>query len=507
MKTENENFKTIQFADEPELMFGHGQRAIDPRDGLTLFGPYTRGQTVSGRIGIIGTSDGISRMAKWLENIQKPVYSLDNDIARPFFPGFEAAFEVSLNLQSIVPLQISSTILSNYLLYEDSHQRIHNLANLFAEELTKYKNEEETPVTVWLIVIPEEIYQYGRPKSKIPKSSDNIKTGIKDKYSRTALLLFDEFNDLQEAYKYELDFHNQVKAKLLKESIVTQIVREGTIAFRDFKDKYDKPIKDLSKFESAIAWNISTTLYYKMGGTPWKLAKVRDRVCYIGLVYKRIDASNDERMACCAAQMFLDSGDGLVFRAANGKWFDNETKQFHLSEDAAFDLLDKAIKTYQSKNNNETPKQIFIHAKTYFDDIEWSGFSRASSGKCSIVGIRIRTDNQFKLYREYKYPAPRGLSFIVDRRKAYLWSKGFIPKIQTVVGLETPNPLSIEIMKGEEEIFTVCSDVLMLTKLNYNSCIYGDGLPVTLRFADNIGEIITAGPMENISILPFKHYI
>lgn len=36
------------------------------------------------------------------------------------------------------------------------------------------------------------------------------------------------------------------------------------------------------------------------------------------------------------------------------------------------------------------------------------------------------------------------------------------------------------------------ADVLALTKLNYNISIFGDGLPVTLRFADSVGEILTA---------------
>jgi hypothetical protein len=46
-----------------------------------------------------------------------------------------------------------------------------------------------------------------------------------------------------------------------------------------------------------------------------------------------------------------------------------------------------------------------------------------------------------------------------------------------------------------------------LTKLNFNSCIYGDGLPVTLRFADLVGEILTAGPDVPDTPLPFRHYI
>lgn len=52
------------------------------------------------------------------------------------------------------------------------------------------------------------------------------------------------------------------------------------------------------------------------------------------------------------------------------------------------------------------------------------------------------------------------------------------------------------------------SDVFTLTKLNYNTCIYSDGVPVTLKFADMIGEILTAGPIQNdLPPLPFKYYI
>ena len=43
-------------------------------------------------------------------------------------------------------------------------------------------------------------------------------------------------------------------------------------------------------------------------------------------------------------------------------------------------------------------------------------------------------------------------------------------------------------------------DVLGLTKLNYNACIYGDGVPVTLRFADSVGEILTAAPRKSEQI-------
>lgn len=73
--------------------------------------------------------------------------------------------------------------------------------------------------------------------------------------------------------------------------------------------------------------------------------------------------------------------------------------------------------------------------------------------------------------------------------------------------MEVPNPLVIDVCKGNADIETVLQDILALTKLNYNACIFGDGQPVTIRFADAVGEILTAGPILNQPPLPFKYYI
>jgi hypothetical protein len=53
----------------------------------------------------------------------------------------------------------------------------------------------------------------------------------------------------------------------------------------------------------------------------------------------------------------------------------------------------------------------------------------------------------------------------------------------------------------------VLIDVMGLTKVNFNACIFSDGLPVTLRFADAVGEILTAAPHIEGPPLPFRHYI
>ena len=124
-----------------------------------------------------------------------------------------------------------------------------------------------------------------------------------------------------------------------------------------------------------------------------------------------------------------------------------------------------------------------------------------------IIGVRIKDDNTFKLYRDFSYFVPRGTALIVTENLAFLWTKGFIPRIQTQLGLETPDPICVEVIRGEKDIEIVCKDILALTKLNYNACIFADGPPVTLRFADYIGEVLTAGRDIKSEVLPFKHYL
>ncbi len=492
---------------EPKLVFAYNQQVTDPRDGLSLFGPYDKGKVNDFNVGIIGTKAGIKRMRSWLGKIQKPIYYSKPDIAKPFYPGFREIFGVNINFERIESIEIDENLLNTYYRYTDNNVRVSYIVDLYCDNLKKYLSEEGTGINLWFVLIPDKIYELCRPKSRVPLA-DGINISIKDTYSRLNPGLFDdeEQQKLRESYKYENHFHNQLKLKLLKEKILTQIIRETTIAFREFTNPMGKLVKDLTEFETAIAWNISTSIYYKIGGLPWKLGDVRKDVCYLGLVFKNDEKNEDKRIACCAAQMFLDSGDGMVFKGAVGPWYNDENREYHLDKHSAKELMLLALASFDKKNQKR-PDEIFIHGKTYFNDEEWAGFLDGAGGDIKLTGVRIREENQLKLFRKGDFPILRCSVVFQDRKTAYLWTRGFIPRLQSVLGLETPNPLTVQIVRGESEIKTVCQDILALTKLNYNTCIFGDGVPVTLKFADMIGEILTAGPNEKIEVLPFMFYI
>lgn len=494
---------------EPKIVFGYDQAMVDPRDGLTLFGPFSRNR-MEGQInvGMIGPEVSRKRLIAYLKRIHQPVFSSEPDIARPYFPGLEAAFNIYVNFNNVKEIDVPDEDIKKYIHYTDGYQRVFNLVNLYSDRLLQYQREEEIPVPVWFVIIPETVYLHGRPKSKAAPSSQNVRIGLrKEDRSPKLNFLFDDLNKLKEAYLYDVHFHNQLKAKLLAGKIVTQVIRESKIAYQELWSSELK-IRAEEKFDTAKAWNIATSLYYKSGGLPWILAEARQRVSYLGLVFKKMDTDETNRNACCAAQMFLNSGDGLIFRGNVGPWYNPETKQFHLKKDDAFQLTSKALETFKSKDSDHHyPEEVFIHARTYFDEDEWNGFSEAAEGKSRIIGIRITDGSGFKLYRDLSYPIPRGSALIQDENKAFMWTRGYIPRIQTQLGLETPNSLAIEITRGTGNITSVCRDIMSLTKLNYNSCLIADGLPVTLRFANSVGEILTAGPETKNEVLPFKHYI
>lgn len=154
------------------------------------------------------------------------------------------------------------------------------------------------------------------------------------------------------------------------------------------------------------------------------------------------------------------------------------------------------------------PDELFIHGQTYFHEEEWSGFLDSVPATTRLVGVRIRRSSEMKLFHNSKHPVLRGTALVMGEKKALLWTNGFIPSLETYPGREVPNPLAIEIVRGEADIRTVIRDVLGLTKLNFNTCIFADGLPVTLRFAGAVGEILSSvSKQETIPPLPFRHYI
>ncbi|MDR3474076.1 MAG: hypothetical protein P4M09_20665 [Devosia sp.] len=503
--------------EEPLLQFRYGQKLAYPRDGLFLYGPVDEGRA-SIKYGVIGTPEGVARFEAWVKVVKgylpPPPQRKGARAIEPQhvpFPGFASAFNATWPDRPTLTIKsVNAGAVSKALHIANRNEAIKSAVDLYVEPLVVAAHRSEDLPNFWFVVIPEEVYELGRPLSKVPVAERIAgKVRLTEKAAKNLQVqptFFESDAEDADVYRYATHFRRQLKARLLEDKIVTQIVRETTLAPNDFLNARGQPKRRLED-PATIAWKILTGAYYKDGGRPWQLADVREGVCYVGLAYKRRDVTASDGFACCAAQMFLSSGEGVVFRGALGPWFHFDTKQFHLDEASAKRLVDMVVKEYRDLHEGAAPKELFIHAKSAFSDEEWKGFQDAAPGT-NVVAVQISdAKDNLKLFRPGRYPVVRGTALITGKNQAFLWTAGYAPRLDTYVGPETPNPLEVRVQRGECDFETVLRDVMGLTKINFNSCLHNDRLPVTIKFADAVGEVILAAPQTSEPKLPFKFYI
>lgn len=500
---------TLIHVDEPMLSFGFNQQTEHPKDGLFLYGPPASNQNPARMdVGVIGTPDGIRRYEAWIKTLSSTIAApaTGREENKMMWPGFEATFGVPWPPKPFATVTIDGDLLSRRIRSEDRHEGISKAVEVYSDALRKYLREQEARPQFWFTVVPEEVHRYGRPKSVIPRDQRERATGSIGRKAAKSILsqgsMFVEEMEAAALYEYELNFHNQLKARLLDTGQVLQVVRETTLTPGEFEEGTRRSLQD----PASVAWNLATTSFYKAGGRPWRVADVREGVCYVGLVFKHIESAKGRDNACCGAQMFLNSGDGIVFKGAVGPWYSETDQSFHLSRAKAAELMSMVIASYEDIHGRP-PDELFIHGKTWFEKDEWVGFQSTVPAQTRLVGIRIRRQNELKLFRYGSRPVLRGTAILVSERRAYLWTTGFTPRLNTYPGREVPNPLTVDIVNGEADIRQVLRDLMALTKLNFNNAGFSDGLPVTLRFADLTGEILTAGPTNVAAPLPFRFYI
>jgi hypothetical protein len=491
---------------EPLLQFGLNQIAEDPHDGLALFGPAESRPAIPDHVAI-GTNQGVDLWRRWthLLNAQAGCEEIARHRPWPPFPGYEVAFGCVWPAPA-KEYTVDTATLQQAAFKADRFERAFAVANLYLDPIKIQVPKLDATPAVAVCIVPDDVYTNCRPKSHVAEPSDLQKTvnerdflaaALEDRRSGQMRFDFADGPPDLEQYGMSPDFRRQLKARVMRYGRPIQIVRESTLRV---SDEVRRGLKGANPLSDRL-WNMGTALFYKCGRKPWITPWAREGVCYIGLAYRRDE--RDSRTACCAAQMFLDSGDGIVFVGEFGPWYSEEQKEFHLTRKAANDLLRGTIETYQ-KQDGRRLTEIFLHARSGLNAEEFAGFSDACPSGVKLVGVRVRKDRFGpRLFRHDDHPDPsrrgmhpvlRGTFWQRTERHGLLFTSGFKPRIATYDGWEVPVPLSISVQHGTADIVQVATDILGLTKLNYNACELGESQPITVKYSDRIGEILLANP-------------
>lgn len=503
------------YVEEPDLVFGGQKEEKDPRIGLKYHGPYhytgeKEPSPSSVRVGIIGNSTTITLAKNVLEKLKGPIDSPgSNKWLAPNYPGFSQGtsikcdFVTSENWEATIKESEIKTVLE---IADSVNVRIAAGVNLFKDKVNAISLEDNKPDVI-ICAMPAEIEEYCGISERTRGAKRPKFTAlevIRAEMKTTGQRMLDQWGFGVEAEKREaetdLDFHNALKGKVMEFNIPIQLLRESSIRGFLF---YGQPSVRVTQEPATFAWNLATALYYKSNGKPWRLAKLRQDTCYIGISFFHNLRNPDNDVQTSMAQVFTHNGEGIVLRGTDIT-VDKRTKETHLSEKQAQDLLTVSLKVYKERSGRD-PSRVVIHKTTLFSNEEKGGFNKAI-GQIAKDFVTVSPYHDFRITRIGQYPVLRGTIIHLTDNQCLLFTSGYIPRIRTYPGNRIPKPLLIT-RSGDSEMREICKEIMGLTKLNWNTTAFATYYPITLEFSQKVGKVLSESPEDRILQNHYRFYM
>jgi hypothetical protein len=232
---------------------------------------------------------------------------------------------------------------------------------------------------------------------------------------------------------------------------------------------------------------------------------LRPDTCYIGISFHHRLGSTNTNLQSSVAQAFDENGTGLVLRGPDFAW--NAAEQGpspHLSAQQAADLLALVLRRYQQETKR-APARVVVHKTSRFTDQELDGFKAALTSVTQYDLVAVRRTSEIRLLRAGQYPPIRGTLFSVADLH-FLYTTGYITALEEYPHGHVPSPLQIADHHGDTASAEVAREILLLTKMNWNSAGFAGAEPITIRFSRLVGEIMREVPADREPQPQFKFY-
>lgn len=469
-----------EYLEEPLMQFADGGEHIDPRTGILRFGPKSyrpaRRHPPLVRVGFIGSAETIDRARQWLECSAEGV---TGDQSHPEFPGYhkDRGFFSELHFDPDWVEQLNHAEIQDVLNTRLARVRFEKALELLESKLSLLDRKDRRPEYI-VVALPNALYR----KCRVANYRDPH--------------LGEIHRDLRRAFK----------SIAMKYRIPTQLLREETVE-NDGQTELGSHGK--KSHPSEVAWNFFTGLYFKAGGFPWGPIGLTPGTCYIGIGFYRPLGSNLKTMQTSLVQAFDEHGDGLVLRGHDFTWDPDseETRSPHLTEEQAAALVDLVLTRYQEEMR-QTPQRVVVHKTSRYWPSEREGFGQALQKRVSRYDlIALAPQSMVRLITTNLYPPLRGTHFSVEDVD-YLYTTGYVAELGQFHGSHVPSPLQIADHIGyDTPREALLREVLILTKMNWNSSHLGGLWPITVRFSKLVGDIMREIPADREPLANFKFYM
>lgn len=457
--------------DEPGLLFADGQQHIDPKVGIPLYGPRSLGTHRHKRevhIGLIGTSQSADLSRRYFEQAS---HGVDGDDEYTPFPGCRAdrGYRCDLVFDPNLVEPISRSEHQEILSIKRGRDRFEKLL-LYLELKLRLLTQRDHPLDYIVLALPTDLYQRCRAVDYVEKGLGHV----------------------------HKDLRRSFKAMAMQYQKPTQILLDSTTGLTDSKRELGHP--------SEVAWNLFTGLYFKIDGLPWSPSGLPPASCYIGISFFR-PLGESSTLRTSVVQAFDENGEGLVLRGHRFHWDERrQGRSPHLTADQAESLVSMVMDRYRAERR-QLPRRVVIHKSSRFEPAEREGFEGVLRGRgCYYDLVSLSPTSGARLLRAGQYPPLRGTLFSVGA-VGNLYTTGYLHAVGKYPHGHVPSPLQVADHVGDTPESDLLREVMVLTKMNWNSANMAGLLPITLRFSRLVGDVLREVPADREPQPKYKFYM
>lgn len=460
--------------EEPELEFGDKHHHPDPRLGLVEAGPLQPPLGDVIRIAVVGSAKTVEDTQKFLVDAAAGFQGKTerHPNLHPDFPGLGNLnpFRCRFEIQDGATAALSQSKIEKIRKEPDHRKAVEMAVEEIVSELQTLDESSHRP-DVAIVALPVALIERVW-NAKVDSKSTTEK---EDSSGSDAP-----------------NFRGLLKARTMGLSYPVQIVWEDVIDEkasipRKIKESRDRDIQDLAD----RTWNLVTTLYYKGSGRiPWRRMPREGEyaACYVGISFYR--EAGGQQLFTSAAQMFDERGRGFILK---GKRAQTESRGRHpyMTSNDAYDLTSQVLSAYKN-HHKHFPARVIILKTSRFRDDEAEGILKAldEAGTEFRDLVWVQESYSVKILRDGNYPVLRG-TFVNLAGKGLLYTNGSIPYYGTYPGQYDPRPLLLcPHESSDSTISRIAEEVFSLTKINWNSTQMNQRLPIPIRAARKVGEVL-----------------
>jgi hypothetical protein len=287
------------------------------------------------------------------------------------------------------------------------------------------------------------------------------------------------------------DLHHFIKAYAARHGQSTQFIRQKTT---------------ITPQPCRVRWWLSLAIYAKALRTPWRLDCLDDETAFVGIGYSLDpDAVRGNHVLLGCSHLYNARGEGLQFRLGRIENPIVRGRNPFMSVDDAR-RTGETIRQLFFDAKMCLPARVVVHKRTPFTSDEQRGLLQGLEGVANVELIEVTIEESLRYLASKmtngkpeidKFPIPRGAVVLLNKTSALLWVNGVTPNAMNPNWKyyqgkrRIPTPLLIRRYRGQSDVVQVATEILGLSKMNWNTFDYYSRLPATLDSASAIAKVGT----------------